>query len=67
MTIKRLSASGGAVRDDNQKPDDDGGPEAASVGGLFHYCRRYRSRKQLLGRQRHQDGRADWPNGSAPR
>jgi hypothetical protein len=31
-----MSASGGVVRDDKQKPDHDGGVEAASVAGLFH-------------------------------
>jgi hypothetical protein len=32
-----MNASGGVVRDDKQKPDHDGGLEAASVGGLFRY------------------------------
>lgn len=40
MTIKLLSASSGAVRDDNQRPENDEGSEAASVGGLFRYRQR---------------------------
>jgi hypothetical protein len=34
-TKELSSASNGVVRDDNQKPDHDVAPEAASVGGLF--------------------------------
>ena len=30
-----MNASSGVVRDDKQKPDHDGGLEAASVGGPF--------------------------------
>jgi hypothetical protein len=36
-TVELSRASSGVVRDDNQKTDHDGGLEAASVGGLFHY------------------------------